>query len=177
MKRGAPILPALMLPVLALLAACGDRGGGEEDAAVADAAPEPVPAMTSPAADGGLQLQALGDTLEVDLGPTLGGCSFEHEGEVLLIAGAPDDRTARGRGVVQIAGAEHLLTGQSTGGPEYMNSGPTMSDGDYTVEVRRAEGEGEKAGIESTRWPADLVVRGGAAGERIYRPGTWTCGV
>lgn len=128
-------------------------------------------------AQGPLELQALDNVIEVDLGPTLGACAFDHAGRTLLIAGAEDDSAARGTGVVQLGGLQRALVGQRGGGPDAINAGPSMSDGEITVEVRRAPGEGDATGIESTRWRADLVVRRGVEETRTYQPGTWTCGV
>lgn len=53
-----------------------------------------------------------------------------------------------------------LLIGEGTGGRQYINAGPIMRAGDITVEVRRAVGDQERVGSESTRWPASLAVRG-----------------
>jgi len=185
----------LVLCALPALTACGDgdmppqvqeSGTPGEQARVAGSnASEPLPGATmSPLAeptgaldDGdGPVLEALGSDVEVELGPTLGGCSFTRQGETLLIAGARQDQIARGRGVVQIGGLERVLVGERTGGPGYINSGPTMTDGEFTVEVRRGAG-GLAVGLDSTQWPADLAVRQGLGSKRLYRRGTWTCGV
>lgn len=196
MRRGATILAAM-----AMLSACGFADEPADEAiATAENLPAQQPQATAAQATGNApgpmrrtlpppvlpteggpvgaaHLQGLGNVIEVDLGPTLGGCSFDHDGKTLLIAGARDDRVARGRGVLQVAGIQHSLVGERTGGPDYINSGPTMTDGEYTAEVRRAEGGGVPVGIESSQWPADLVVRRGLADQHVYSPGTWTCGV
>ena len=165
------------------LAACGSDDG------VIDEAREEAPNETGVAVDNIADekavgadaavplLEPLGDELSVDLGPTLGGCSFEHEGDVLFIAGAPDEDKARGNGVIQVAGRDRLLAGAEMTGPAGIDAGPTMTDGEYTVTVERGTGEGEAFGTESTRYPAELIVRKDMANEVRYAPGTWTCGV
>ena len=165
------------------LAACGSDDG------VTDEAREEAPGETGVAVDNIADekavgadaavplLEPLGDEQSVDLGPTLGACSFEHEGDLLFIAGAPDESNARGNGVIQVAGRDRLLAGADMNGPEGINDGPTMTDGEYTVTIERGAGDGEVLGIESTRWPAELIVRKDMANEVRYAPGTWTCGV
>ena len=171
----------MLVPALMAVTACGDAeepaplAGGEASDPLPNATMSPLAESDGPAPT--LSLDALGDDLEADLGPTLGACAFAHDGETLMIAGAPDESGSRGRGVVQIAGVERLMTGERTGGPDYINAGPVMTDGDFTVEVRRGAGEGNPVGIESTRWPAELAIQQGMGAERVYRPGTWTCGV
>ena len=121
-------------------------------------------------------LEAIGPDHTAELGPTLGGCAFTRQGETLFIAGAPDEENARGCGVVQIGGLERVLVSEQSGGPDYINAGPTMTDGEFTVAVRRA-GSGLAIGLDSTQWPADLAIRQGVESERLYKRGTWTCGV
>lgn len=182
------LIKHVALPVVLVLAASGCSSSDESEATHKDEvaigtsgegdsiAPgvETKGAGTDPATP---RLEPIGDEPDVDLGPTLGGCSFAYEGDVLFIAGAEDDAASRGRGIVQIAGVDRLMTGTKAGGPDMINAGPAMTDGEYTVVLRRSGGEGEPTGIESVRWSADLVVRKGAAAEKTYTPGTWTCGV
>ncbi len=146
-----------------------------------DLAAAPVVPVGGPleidAAGGPLQLEALGHVIQVDLGPILEGCSFQQDGETLLVAGAEQDSAARGRGVIQVGGSQRLLVGVRPGGPGYINAGPVLADDGFTVEVRRGGGEGLSGEMERTSWPAELVVQRGTAGEHTYGPGTWTCGV
>jgi len=137
----------------------------------------PVGGSLSGQPDGPTGLEALGNVIRVDLGATLGACSFEEGGRTLLIAGAEEDSAARGRGVVQVGGAQRLLVGTRAGGPDYINSGPLLVDGDFTVQVRRGRGEGVQVDAESSQWPAELVVSRGGVDQQTYGPGTWTCGV
>lgn len=177
------LTPVVALPLLACDAAQTPDAGSDDELAnppaSTDASILPNIRPDQRVAEAGPpELQPLGDNPDVDLGPTLGGCSFAHQGEVLFIAGAPADVNARGRGVIKIGGLDRLLTGTSAGGPEAVNAGSTMTNGEYTVEIRRGAGEGEPFGIESLRWPANLVLRKDMAEPvTIYSPGTWTCGV
>ena len=189
MKAHAIFGAALLAAPALLLAACGGADSGADETEITDRANEEGPNETGVAVDGIASeqvkgadaaipvLEPMGTALEVDLGPTLGGCSFEHEGDVLFIAGAEDNANARGKGVVQIGGRDRVLAGAMMGGPEMIENGPTMTDGEYTVVVERNAGNGEAYGTESTRYPAELVVRKDAANEVRYAPGTWTCGV
>ncbi|GGD52282.1 hypothetical protein GRI62_05540 [Erythrobacter arachoides] len=168
-----------------LLSACGND---VDDGDVEDQAREDAPEEAGVAVDGiaseqveGIDnpvpvLQNIGD-VSVNLGPTLGGCSFEHNGETLFIAGAEDNRNARGNGVIQVSGVDRLLAGADLTGPAGIDAGPTMTDGEYTVTVERGAGQGTAFGVESARWPAELVVRKDMKNEVRYAPGTWTCGV
>ena len=166
-----------------VLAACGSDDG------VTDEAREEAPDETGVAVDNIANekavgadapvpvLEPLGDTSSVDLGPTLGACTFEKDGDTFFLAGAEDDAKARGKGVIQVGGRDRLLAGTDMTGPEGIDAGPTMTDGEYTVTVERGAGEGEPFGTESVRWPAELVVRKDMANEVRYAPGTWSCGV
>ena len=155
--RGAPIL--LALPMLAACSDASDKADTQLDTKSAHQAQiagkdavEPAPAaapspVVTPAGERAApELEALGARLDVDLGETLGGCAFAKGGKTLLVAGAPDDAAATGRGAVRIAGLTRLLTGKRAGGPDYINKGPAMSDGEVTVQVKRGRGRGHSGG-------------------------------
>ena len=196
MIRNSILLAAL--PLSLALAACGseEANPGDEDGVETTARDQERESVTAPDdpslvnLDGDIVevaggtatpapplLQPIADVTSVDLGPTLGACTFAIGDTTLFIAGAGDENNARGKGVVQVDAEDMLLEGEQAGGPDYINSGPAMTDGTVSVEVRRAEGDGERYGVESTRWPAELAVRNGLGPERVYRSGTWTCGV
>lgn len=188
MRQRISLSAALAVGLLAL-AGCGGSEPDVDDADISADATEDAPEEFGVAvdniadekaqgADEGLPvLEPIGSEPDVDIGPTLGGCSFEHEGQVIFIAGAPDNANARGSGVIQVNGRDRLLASTEMGGPEMIDAGPTMTDGEFTVEVERASGEGQSYGVESVRWPAALVARVNAENEIRYEPGTWTCGV
>ncbi|MCP9223336.1 hypothetical protein MKP08_11295 [Erythrobacter sp. LQ02-29] len=179
---------SLLLAGLAMagLVACGDSTadrklpGGEPAQTEAGQDTNVVPGV-EPKVSGSepavAVLQPIGKNVDVDLGPNLGGCKFEKDDAVLLIAGAPDDTNARGMGVIKVGGVDRLMTGTTPGGPPAIDAGPTMTDGEYTVTVERGSGDGKSVGAESSQWPADLIVRKDMANERRYADGTWTCGV
>ena len=156
-----------------------------EQADVAAASTDPLPGTSLEPEAGATEaaaesdaplLQPLGESIDAarDLPP---GCAFRHRGAVLFIAGAAERPRSRGRGVIQVDGADRLLTGEVPGGTAYVDRGPVMTDGEFTVEVVRAEGAGERVGTAQRRWAADLKVRRGMGSPRKYSPGQWTCGV
>ncbi|ANU08106.1 hypothetical protein [Paraurantiacibacter namhicola] len=196
MIRSSILLAAL--PLSLALAACGsgDANPGDEDGVetlTTDQERESVTALDDPslvnlegdvvAVAGGAEtpappmLQPIADTQAVDLGPTMGACTFALGDVTLLVAGARDNEISRAKGVVQVDAEDMLLQGEETTGADYVTEGPSLTDGTISVEVRRGAGEGEAYGAESVRWPADLSVRSGLGPERVYRSGTWTCGV
>lgn len=168
------------------LAACADPDNVTEDEQLEDQAPvdygvtvdniaeESVPDAYD--ADNPL-LETLGTAQDVDLGPALGACSFAIGDETLLMVGTPIEDGARGKGVIQVAGVDRLLAGTRGYGPDGIQAGPTMTDGEFTVRVVRADGEGEVTGRDTTSWDARLFVRKDAGEEIPYGPGTWSCGV
>ena len=180
--RRISLIAAMLAPAM-LLAACDN--GTVDDGDIEDQAREEAPDETGVAVDGiaseqveGIDdpvpvLQALGTTNR-DLGPNLGACTFAHGGETLFLAGSERSANARGVGAIQVTGVDRRLAGAEMGGYDYVKAGPTMTDGEYTVTVERAEGSGQSAD-GGTRWAAELVVRKDMANEVRYAPGTWTC--
>ena len=180
MRRLLPIL------AIALLAACskGDEPKGEtsDDFAartgvgtatsgvptVAEVNAQPVVAPTGTA-----KLTPLAANAPSALGKIKGGCSFVYQGRSLLVVGAPDTTDASGNGVLVIDGRQVVLPGASAGGPQVVESGPTLSGGGYTVAVMRAEGAPQLVAGRN-EWAADLVVNG-PGGETKFSPGTWNC--
>lgn len=187
MTQHLPLSAALAFGLLAL-AGCGESEPEVDEtdiSAETEEAPEELGEAAGNNANGDSQgiddgqptLEPIGSGLEVDIGPTLGGCSFEYEGQVILVAGADANANARGKGAIRIDGRDRLLKSTEMGGPEMIDAGPTMTDGEFTVEIERASGEGQSFGVESVQWPAALVARVNAENEIRYEPGTWTCGV
>ncbi|MCP5396669.1 MAG: hypothetical protein H6918_08040 [Sphingomonadaceae bacterium] len=107
------------------------------------------------------------------LGKVDGGCRFEQGGQVMFLAGAARSTDKAGRAVVVLDGVERVMPGTDLGGKQVVESGPTVTDGEYKVEVYRAAGMPEELKGER-RWPAELVITSGA-GQRRYPSGTWTC--
>ena len=135
---------------------------------VAEANAQPVTAT-----EGTSVLTPLATNAAKSLGAVKGGCTFAYQSRPLLSVGAPETTDASGKGVLVIDGRAIILPGADAGGPQVMESGPTLTGGGYTVSVMRAEGEPERVG-DGNQWPADLVVKG-PNGETRFSPGTWTC--
>ena len=129
---------------------------------------QPVVAPTGKA-----QLTPLAADAPKALGKIKGGCSFIYQGRSLLVVGAPDTTDAAGNGVLVIDGRQVVLPGASAGGPQVVESGPTLSGGGYTVVVNRAEGAPQSVAGRN-EWAADLVVTG-PGGETKFSPGIWNC--
>ena len=129
---------------------------------------QPVVAPTGKA-----QLTPLSPDAPKALGKIKGGCSFIYQGRSLLVVGAPDTTDAAGNGVLVIDGRQVVLPGASAGGPQVVESGPTLSGEGYTVAVVRADGAPRSAAGRN-EWGADLVVTG-PGGETRFSPGTWNC--
>jgi hypothetical protein len=129
---------------------------------------QPVVAPSGPA-----QLTPLAANAPTALGKIKGGCSFVYQGRSLLVVGAPDTTDAAGSGVLVIDGRQVVLPGAAAGGPQVVESGPTLSGGGYTVAVNRAEGAPQSVAGRN-EWAADLVVNG-PGGETKFTPGTWNC--
>lgn len=177
-----------LFPVLALglLAACSKsdepKGETSEDFAaragvatpssgmptVAEINAQPVVAPTGKA-----QLTPLAANAPKALGKIKGGCSFIYQGRSLLVVGAPDTTDSAGNGVLVIDGRQVVLPGANAGGPQVVESGPTLSGGGYKVAVNRAEGQPQVVAGRN-EWAADLVVTG-PGGETKFSPGTWNC--
>lgn len=136
--------------------------------AVAEVNAQPVVAPTGKA-----QLTPLAANAPQALGNIRGGCSFIYQGRSLLVVGAPDTTDAAGNGVLVIDGRQVVLPGANAGGPQVVESGPTLSGGGYTVAVNRAEGAPQSVAGRN-EWAADLVVNG-PGGETRFSPGTWNC--
>jgi hypothetical protein len=125
------------------------------------------------ASEGSAALTPLAADASRSLGPIKGGCTFAYQGRALLTVGAPDSTDAAGKGVLVIDGRPIILPGADSGGPQVMESGPTLSGGGFAASVMRAEGS-PRAVAGGNQWPADLVVSG-PNGETKFSPGTWTC--
>jgi hypothetical protein len=177
----------IALSAIVLLAACSqsDEPAGEsaEDFAsrtgvgastggavpnVAEINAQPVVAPT-----GAAQLTPLTAEAPRALGKIRGGCSFIYQGRSLLVVGAPDDMGAKGQGVLVIDGQQVVLPGGAAGGPQVVESGPTLSGAGYTVSVMRADGP-PRVNAGRNEWTAGLKVSG-PQGETVFTPGTWNC--
>lgn len=180
-------LPVL-LGALALAACSGEKkqtdGETAEDYAAragmgADGIESPgvevaeINAQPVTATEGASVLTPLAANANKALGAVKGGCTFAYQGRALLTVGAPDSTDAAGKGVLVIDGRPVILPGVDAGGPQVMESGPTLTGGGFTVAVQRGEGEPTAVG-GGNEWPADLVVSG-PNGETKFSPGTWTC--
>lgn len=149
----------------------GVAGGSAQTAGAGPAAAQDVQAVAAPG--GKPRLTPLASTSYRVLGKTSGRCTFAYGGKALLTVGAPDDIADKGKGVLVVDERQMVLAGVDAGGPQVVESGPTLTDGTWTASVQRAEGSPEPAG-GGNRWSADLVVRG-PGGESRFSPGTWTC--
>jgi hypothetical protein len=176
----------LALTALMALAACGKSdepaAGNADDfaqragvGAAAGSAPSVAEINAQPviAPTGKAQLTPLSAKAPSALGKIHGGCSFIYQGRSLLVVGAPDTAEAPGNGVLVIDGRQVVLPGAQAGGPQVVESGPTLSGGGYSVAVLRAEGA-PTVNAGRNEWGADLVVTG-PGGETRFSPGTWNC--
>jgi hypothetical protein len=125
------------------------------------------------APSGTAQLTPLAADALKALGSIKGDCSFVYQGRSLFVAGTQDAGDRVSNGVLVIDGRQVVLPGASAGGPQVVESGPTLSGGGYTVAVNRAEGA-PQAVAGRNEWAADLVVTG-PGGETKFSPGTWNC--
>lgn len=179
---------AAVLAAAALLAACSksdDPATGEsaddfaQRAGVNGAPAGPVPSVAEVnaqpvvAPSGKAQLTPLSQDAPKALGRIKGGCSFIYQGRSLLVVGAPDTADARGQGVLVIDGQQVVLPGGMEGGPQVVESGPTLTGAGYTVTVLRADGPPQVKGGRN-EWTAGLKVAG-PQGETTFSPGTWNC--
>ncbi len=143
---------------------------------VNEAADLPKDAQGKPLDKGdGPVLQALGSLAGVDLGPRVGGCTFQHQdGRELLVTGAAQTQGVEARGAVRSGGVIVMLKSLEANGLDALYAGPTLVGGGLTVQVRRAAGEGAKEGGLTT-WNANLGVSDTDGTRRIYSPGRWVC--
>jgi hypothetical protein len=170
---------ALLLSTLVLLAACGRS---EDDAAPVT----PTPTPTAVAAASGLALEPLQSNdgmIVADNMSNVGGCAFyDKDGRHLLSVGIPDNYDlpvgAGGDaiGVARIKGQTIKLTANK-GDAGYVEAGPQLTGGGFTLTVMRAEGEGKPLDREEVEYAADLVVADGGGDSQTYSPGGWRCGV
>ncbi|WP_120715667.1 hypothetical protein [Tsuneonella amylolytica] len=183
---------AVILAAVAVLAACSKSGddaatGGDNAGDFAQragvggalAANGPVPSVAEVNAQpvvaptGKAQLTPLTKEAPRALGRIKGGCSFIYQGRSLLVVGAEDTTDASGNGVLVIDGRQVVLPGAAQGGPQYVESGPTLTGGGYTVAVLRGDGA-PTINAGRNEWSADLKVDG-PGGETVFSPGTWNC--
>ncbi len=167
---------ALLLSALAL-GACQQSDNASEEAA---ASPAPSPSGASLSLD---PLQDGDGKIVADNMSNVGGCAFYDEGQRLLLSvGIPDNY---GRpvgaggdaiGVARVNGAPAKFTAEK-GDAAYVEGGPKLSGGGYTLAVLRAQGEGKTLDREEVEYMADLVVAGAGGVARTYSSGSWRCGV
>ena len=151
-----------------------------------DKAPDEAATPTATPSDAGLSLDPLqeGDgKIVADSMSNVGGCAFYDEGQRLLLSvGIPDNY---GRpvgaggdaiGVARVNGTPAKLTAEK-GDAAYVEGGPKLSGGGYTLTVLRAQGEGKTLDREEVEYMADLVVAGAGGAARTYSSGGWRCGV
>jgi hypothetical protein len=137
---------------------------------------QPKDAQGQPVDKGdGPVLQALGSLAGVDLGPRIGGCTFQHQdGRELLVTGAAQAQGVEARGAVRSGGVIVMLKSIDANGLDALHAGPTMVGSGLTVQVKRAAGEGVKEGGLTT-WAANMGVSDAIVTRRIYSPGRWVC--
>ncbi|ANY20744.1 hypothetical protein A6F68_02244 [Tsuneonella dongtanensis] len=175
-----------VISAIALLAACSQadepKGESAEDfaqragvAPSAGAVPSVAEVNAQPvvAATGAAQLTPLTADAPKVLGKIAGGCSFVYQGRSLLVVGADEGADAKGQGVLVIDGQQVVLPGSAAGGPQVVESGPTLTGAGYTVSVLRADGA-PQAKDGRNEWTAGLKVAG-PQGETTFSPGTWSC--
>lgn len=170
------------LTAAAVLAACGTKEVTKQEAQVAENSRVEQNNGLSPAIDEKVAVEegtAPGlEPFKADRTPDVANaaitCSFRMNGSALLITGLEPVANARGKGLVLIGGEERVLTGTEALGVPGMRAGPTMTDGEFTVNVVRDAGKGE-ADATAHEWPASLIQRMNMAHERRYGPGVWTC--
>ncbi|RPF70416.1 hypothetical protein [Aurantiacibacter spongiae] len=106
------------------------------------------------------------------------GCSFSSaRGELLLVSTASPGAIEGAKGVVDAGNGPSIVRSLAGGGYEALRKGPTFSDGSvFSIEVVRGPGDGQPEEIESTVWPASLIVRVEKGGSVTYENGQWSCG-
>ena len=170
----------LILTLALSLAACSDSAPdtpAPEAPASASATPAPEPGPTdAPASDIGLRpivYDQFSPLIESGL-----GCSFEDgDGNLLFVATAPDERDATAEAVIDSGSGARVVRANAAGGYNALVEGGGFSDGmETSVTITREDGPGQPEGIETTAWPARLVLRGEEDAERVYDGGQWACG-
>ena len=171
---------ALILTLALSLAACGDSAPDTpptEAPASANQTPAPEPsANDAPASDIALRpivYDQFSPLIESGL-----GCSFEDAGgNLLFVATAPDEGGATAEGVIDSGSGARVVEADRAGGYSALVEGGSFTGAsETTVTVTRESGEGTPGEIETTAWPARLVVRGEGGGQRAYDGGQWACG-
>ena len=114
-------------------------------------------------------LGPIGDAGAIELGDVTGSCSFEYDGESILIAGAENVENARGKGVIRVNGEPRVLTGSQPRGASEIEAGPSMTDGEYEVSIDRGEGQGKQ-------WRATLTASK-QMDDPVTYDGVWDCSV
>ena len=171
---------ALILTLALSLAACGDSAPdtpATEPPASANPTPAPEPSQTADS-DTDIALRPIVyDQFSPLIEPGL-GCSFEDaDGNLLFVATAPDERDATAEGVIDSGSGARVVEADTAGGYNALVEGGSFTGASETsVTVTRDGGEGTPEGIETTAWPARLVVRGENSGQRAYDGGQWACG-
>ena len=167
---------ALILTLALSLAACGDSAP-DAPATEATATPAPEPSQTADS-DSDIALRPIAyDQFSPLIEPGL-GCSFEDaDGNLLFVATAPDERDATAEGVIDSGSGARVVEADRAGGYSALVEGGSFTGAsETTVTVTRESGEGTPGEIETTAWPARLVVRGEGGGQRAYDGGQWACG-
>ncbi len=146
----------------------GLQNNADQVPSVAEVNAQPVVAPT-----GAAQLTPLSANAPKALGAIAGGCSFIYQGRSLLVVGAGEGTDPKGQGVLVIDGQQVVLPGNTVGGMQVVESGPTLTGAGYTVSVLRADGAPQEKGGRN-EWTAGLKVAG-PQGETTFSPGTWSC--
>ena len=169
----------LSLAVLSTLAACGSSAemeresvedyaarvgtsgsaaeGGSNAPTINAAAPVAPPAGSNPT-----RLERLGDIRGVDLGTSVGNCTFSADGSALLVAAGPADRSLPGKATVRIGGQLLLLDG-GPGGYGGVVSGNTYRGEGFAADLEPAGGDNAKLTITDD------------SGETRTVAGKWAC--
>ena len=106
------------------------------------------------------------------------GCSFQAEAdELLLVATAMDEREDVAEAVVKTDAEAFVIKATQPGGYNALReNGATFTNGvDLSISIERDAGEGVPEGIESTVWPATMILRHDGMA-RTYTGGRWSCG-
>lgn len=102
------------------------------------------------------------------------GCSFINgDDESLLFATGEDGPSKPIQAAVKINGTMVPLIGR--GGYSALEKGTTLSSEALEITVDRAEGEGEKVGVETLQWTATMTVSQDEGGAKSYE-GRYSCG-
>lgn len=138
-------------------------GAGEATAAPDPAAQQSVPVATAPPSNVDVRkLEALGNIAGADLGPRDGGCTFSAGGNPLMLAGAPNDPAASGKGVVRAGGALYLLA-SAPGGMPAIRSGTRFTGQGITVDVSASSSQVASLKVTDSQGRAATIS------------GTWVC--